>query len=88
MILQTQGDLDGAMRLLKEKEAICRGRDDPAGLVNALAGQAHLLAFAQSRPADALVLAEDAMRLATKHRLSTLVRQIEPLVNQIRGLLK
>jgi hypothetical protein len=33
-------------------------------------------------------LAEETRRLATVHALSGLARQIEPIVNEIRGLLK
>ncbi len=42
LILQATGDLDGAMRLHQEEEAICRRLNDPAGLATSLANQAHL----------------------------------------------
>ena len=51
-----------------------------------LANQGSILAFHQSRPADGLPLAEEALRIATKHGLA-LARQFEPLVKKIRGLL-
>jgi tetratricopeptide (TPR) repeat protein len=43
LILQAGGDLDGAMRLLKEQEAICRHLNDPAGLQRSLGNQALIL---------------------------------------------
>jgi tetratricopeptide (TPR) repeat protein len=87
VILQTQGDLQGALRLLQEKEAICRRLNDPNGLARALSTQASLLAFKQGQPATGLALAEEALRIATEHGHLVLARQIEPIVNEIRGLL-
>jgi len=43
LILRATGDLDGAMRLLKEQEAICRRLNDPAGLSRSLGNQALIL---------------------------------------------
>ncbi len=43
LILRATGDLDGAMRLLKEQEAICRRLNDPAGLSACLGNQALIL---------------------------------------------
>ena len=42
----------------------------------------------QSRLADGFPLAEEALRVATKHGLIALARYIEPVVNRIRGLLE
>ena len=88
LILKATGDLDGAMRLHQDQEALCRRLNDPNGLAISLANQAHLLAFNRSRPAEGLPLAEEALRLATKHGLIALARQIEPIVEQVRDLLK
>ena len=88
VILMKTADLAGAMLLLKEQEAICRRLNDPNGLATSLYNQAGILAFNRSRPAEGLPLAEEALRLATQHGLITLGRQIEPIVNKIRGLLK
>ena len=43
LILQATGDLDGAMKLLKEQEAICRRLNDPTGLFASLGNQALIL---------------------------------------------
>ena len=43
LILRDTGDLDGAMRLLKEQEMICRRLNDPAGLQACLGNQAVIL---------------------------------------------
>jgi hypothetical protein len=48
----------------------------------------HSQAFEQTLPAKGLPLAEEALRIATQHGLIGLARQIEPIVNQIRALLK
>jgi hypothetical protein len=83
-ILQATGDLDGAMRLHKEEEAICRRLNDPGGLAASLANQASLLAVRFFRPEDGLPLAEEAARIATKHGLQALAQRIELIVNAIR----
>ena len=70
----------------KEKH---RGSDFcPNGLAISLTNQAALLAFNLSRPAAGLPLVEESLRLATRHGLSALARQIEPILNRIRDLLK
>ncbi len=43
VILRATGDLDGAMRLLEEQEAICRRLNDPEGLSRSLDNQAMIL---------------------------------------------
>jgi hypothetical protein len=43
LILHATGDLDGAMRLHKEQEAICRRLNDPIGLHHSLGNQAVIL---------------------------------------------
>ena len=43
LILMAQGELDEAMRLLKEQEEICRRLNDPAGLSASLGNQALIL---------------------------------------------
>jgi hypothetical protein len=88
LILKAIGDLDGALRLLKEQETICRRLDDPNGLAFSLVNQASLLAFNQARPGEGLPLAEESLRLATRHGLTALARQIEPILNRVRGLLQ
>jgi hypothetical protein len=84
LILQDTGDLDCAMRLLEEKQAICRQLNHPNGLAVSLANQAHLLAFNLSRPAAAPPLAEEAARLAAKHGLIALANKIEQIGQAIR----
>ena len=87
MVLVATGDLDGAMRLHKEQEAICRRINDPAGLADSLFCQACLLANGQSRPAEGLPLAEEALRIATQHGLRALA-WIQPMVDGIREMVK
>jgi tetratricopeptide (TPR) repeat protein len=43
LILQTRGDLDGALALLHEQERLCRRLNDPVGLYRALGNQALVL---------------------------------------------
>jgi nephrocystin-3 len=87
LILQKTGDPVGAMRLHKEEEAICRQTNAPKGLALSLANQACLLAN-QSQFAEALPLAEEALRVALKHGLIALARQFEPFVQEIRNLME
>jgi hypothetical protein len=86
LILQAQGDLEGAMRLLKEKETIRRRLNDPNGLALSLTNQSVLLAFNLQRPADALPLVQQAHDLADRHGLIALRQQIAPILARIRSL--
>jgi hypothetical protein len=88
LILRAAGDLDGAMRLHKEKEAICRRLNDPTGLAISLVNQGSLLAFHLSRPKEGLPLAQEAGRIAANHGLRRLAEQIAPIVDDIRDLLE
>ena len=88
LILRDTRNFAEAMRLHKEEEAIFRRLNDPTGLATSLINQGTLLAFDLSRPAEGLPLAEEAARIAAKHGLRALARQIEPAVKGIRGLLK
>jgi hypothetical protein len=76
------------MRLDKEHQAICRRLNDPAGLAVSLLNQASLLAGNLTCPADGLPLAEESLRLAIRRGLTALARQIEPILNRIRDLVK
>ncbi|MFM8173698.1 MAG: hypothetical protein ACKN81_09150, partial [Pirellulaceae bacterium] len=87
LILQLQGDLAGAMALHREKEAICRRLNNPDGLARSLASQGVLLGLQMDQPSEGLVLAEEALRLATTHGYTTLALQIESIVKQLRGRL-
>jgi hypothetical protein len=51
-----------------------------------LARQANLLASAKQRPQEALPLAEEALRIASRHGLAPLARQIETILNEVRGV--
>jgi tetratricopeptide (TPR) repeat protein len=86
-ILQARGDLDGAMALYREQERICRDLGNVEGLAFSLANQAHLIAFSRRRPSEALPLAEEAYRIATRHGLTGLAKQIEPILEKVRRAL-
>jgi hypothetical protein len=83
-ILCARGDFDGAMALHKESERICREMGNVHGLAISLANQANLLAFSRRRPGEALPLAEEAYRIATRHGLTALAKQIEPMLEKVR----
>ena len=86
LILRAREDLNGAMALLKEQERLCRELGDARGLAISLANQADLLASARHRPQEALPLAEEALRIASRHGLAPLAGQIEAILNEVRGL--
>jgi len=88
LVLQAQGDLDGAMALHKEKERICRELGLVDGMAISLVNQAAQLNFKMRRPREALPLAEEAYRIATRHGLTALARQIEPILNAVRQALE
>jgi len=69
-ILYVRGDLDGAMALHREHERLCREMGKVEGLAISLANQAALTAFGNRRPREALPLAEEAHRIATRHALT------------------
>ena len=87
LILKAQGDLDGAMRLHKEQERICRELGKVEGMAISLANQASLLSNKLNRPQEALPLAEESYRLATQHGLAALAGQIKPILDGIRAKL-
>jgi nephrocystin-3 len=86
MILQARSDIDGAMKLLKEQERICRELGNPDGLVISLANQALVLAQ-NGKIREALQLAEEAYQLASRHGLTALVDKIKPILDDIRSKL-
>jgi nephrocystin-3 len=79
-ILSHRGDLDGAMALYKEKERICRELGNPQELSISLANQANLLKGLPGRRGEARRLAEEALRIATRHGY----RQLVPHIQRVR----
>ena len=79
----TLGRLFEAIPLLQEKEQLCREIGEADGLVTALANQASLLASPFGRLADALTLAEEALRVAEGANLANRVVQMEALVARL-----
>jgi len=88
LILKDRGDLDGAMALHKEQERICREMGNVEGLAISLVNQAGLLGLSMRRPREALPLAEEAHRIATRHGLTALAKQIEPILEKVRQALE
>jgi tetratricopeptide (TPR) repeat protein len=87
-ILSDRGDLDGAMALHKEEERICRELGLVEGVARSLVNQASVLGLRMHCPGEALPLAEEAHRIATRHGLTALARQIEPILEKVRRALK
>ena len=87
LILQARGDLDGAMALLKEIERVFRQLGNLEGLAISLANQASVLRQ-MGHAREALPLAEQAHQLATEHGYAALVRQIEPIINELRHVVQ
>jgi hypothetical protein len=87
LILQARGGLDGAA-LLKEKERISRELGSVDVLAISLVNQADLLAFSRRCPSEALPLAEEAYRIAARHGLTALAKQIEPILEKVRRALE
>jgi len=85
LILQAWGDLEGAMKLHKEKERICRELGNKEGLAYSLANQAMMLYENMHKPDEALLLAEEAYRIATGHGMTALAQQIKPIVDKIKS---
>lgn len=83
LILKARGDLDDAMVLLTEQERICRQLGNVESLARSLINQASVLGQ-MGHARKALPLAEEAHQLASKHGYAMLVRQIEPILNEVR----
>src|ERR1019366_6947595 len=82
-ILQTRGDLDGAMALSKEQERLCRELGNPYGLATSLANQASQLRGIQGRRREARRLADEALAIATRHGYGQLIPPIPQGPNSI-----
>jgi hypothetical protein len=83
LILETRGDLDGAMTLHKQQEQICRELGNVNGLAISLVNQAR--ALAQMHELDAAVsCAEESHNIATQHGLTALAQQIKPILDWVR----
>jgi tetratricopeptide (TPR) repeat protein len=82
-VLSARGDLDGAMTLYQDVERISRQSGNLASLVRSLTGQS-LVLRRMGRAREGLPLAERAHQLAISHGYTSLARQIEPLLNDMR----
>lgn len=72
-----QGDVDTALRYYREAEKIYRELGDPDFVAISLCDQADAMAHHRTRCQEALPLAEEAYRLATKQGSSSVARQAE-----------
>lgn len=85
LIHYARGEMDEAMRLHKEKERIYRELGNKEGLAISLTNQAELLHNNMNKTGEALLLAEEAYRIATDHGLTALAQQIKPFVDKIKN---
>ncbi len=83
LILKTLGNLDGAMVLHKEDERICRELNDLHGLSISMVNQANLLKGFPGRSGEARRLAEEALRIATRHGYQQLIPQFQRIRDSI-----
>ena len=73
------------MKLHKEQERICKELGNKEGLATTLANQAILLYEHMHKADEALLLAEEAYRIATDHGMTALAQQIKPIVDAINN---
>ena len=83
VILQARGDLDGAMALYKDAERLYRELGNPEGLSASLANQALIVKGLPGRRGEARGLAEEALRIATRHGYRQLVPQFQRIRDSI-----
>jgi len=76
------------MKLIKEKERMCRELGNKEGLARSLVNQALFLASGFNKPREALPLAEEAYQLASTHGMYALVGQVKPFLDQVRAMLR
>ncbi len=84
VVLRKQGNAEQALAIHKQEEQLCRQLNSSHGVALSLINQAHLLADRLKQPADALPLAEEAHRLATRHGFNNLASQIKIRLARIR----
>lgn len=82
VILRMRGQLDDALTLHREKERICRDLGDIDGVAMSLGNQALVLSDA-GRPREARKLAEEAIGLARKHKLTRRAAQLQPILDDL-----
>jgi tetratricopeptide (TPR) repeat protein len=87
MIMEERGDFDGAMILHIEKENICREIGLPDSLAISLANQAENL-MKRGFLDDALDKAEEAFEIANTHGYTMLLKEILPILEQIKEKMK
>ncbi len=80
-ILKARGDLDGAMTLYKKQEGVCRELGNLRELSISLANQALILSGKKNRDSEALLLADEALDIATTHSYQELI----PLFQRVRS---
>ena len=85
VILQDRSDLDGAMALHKQKEQFCRELAIVQGLAISLANQGLILGLNLGRRNEGMAKAEEALRLCSRAGLTSLARQVQGIVNDIRA---
>lgn len=82
-ILQARGDLDGALALYEDQESICRKIGCRDGLARELTNRAMLLAEGKNRPSEALVLVEEAYKVALSEN-QLLAAQVKTRLDYLR----
>jgi len=80
--LYSVGDLDGAMKLYKEQERICRELGNKEGLASSLINQALCLMYS-NQPQDGLQIAEEALKIANDYGYLALAKKIEAILQGI-----
>ena len=85
LVHKARGDLEAAMKLLKEQEQLCRALGDRQGYSRSLINQASILGLKLNKPREALLLAEEAYRLASQSGYAALIKDIEHIRNTIRA---
>ena len=78
-VYEASGDYSAAETYYQKGEQLCRQLAAHELLARNLANQAFLLNTKLNRPREALPRAEEALRLAQQHKLTTLANQIEPI---------
>jgi hypothetical protein len=84
LILKEKGDLDGAMKLHKEEEHLCRELGNKDGLAISLISQALFLGLSMNKPGEAMSLVDEALRLVTSFGHASLAKQVESIREKIR----
>jgi tetratricopeptide (TPR) repeat protein len=85
LIAKAQGRLEEALRLFKQQETIFRMLGASRNLAPCLAIQASIIGLSLGRRNEAVLLAEEALRICSQAGPTPLANEVQNILNRVRG---